>query len=84
MPIEIIFPRPEALNLGRSGYSYAEGVHLSARQDCIALQPINSAGNLSAARIVVPKSHLGALRDAIDQLLADQAGKPTQTEEPTS
>lgn len=71
---EITFPQTEARNLGRHGFSYSCGLHISSRQDCIAFQPINSKGNLTAARIVVPKTHLPALLETLAELMN---GRPT-------
>lgn len=69
---QIKFPEAEYMTLGRNGFSKACGLSVQDISGTLFLEPINSKGDLTNARIVVPMTHVEQLRDALDQILRDQ------------
>lgn len=59
------------MTLGRNGYSQAFGIEISDFTDAVLLEPINSKGDIGRARLVVPKTHIHALRDVLNNIIAD-------------
>jgi hypothetical protein len=59
--------------LGRSGFVQCHGIAISNLHPEIFLEPINSRGDLSSCRIVVPLASVAALRDALTVILAEPA-----------
>jgi hypothetical protein len=59
--------------LGRSGYVLCHGIAVTNLHPEVFLEPINSRGDISSARIVVPLASIAALRDALTAILAEPA-----------
>lgn len=59
--------------LGRSGYIQCHGVAVTNLHPEIFLEPLNSRGDISSARIVIPLASVAALRDALSAILAEPA-----------
>lgn len=82
----ILWPACERYNLSRSGYIKACGIEIFASPSVqeIYLEPLSSKGTTRPARIVVPRTHLKALRDALDTILAsqEQDAKPANCRAP--
>lgn len=57
--------------LGRSGYVQCHGISIANLGPEIFLEPINSRGDLSSCRIVVPLGSVAELRDALTALLQE-------------
>lgn len=74
---KIQFPATSFRNFGRNRFTKSCGIELSVMHtegaDEVFIEPINSNGKVSNARLVVPMTHLEALRDAIDELLEGDA-----------
>ena len=67
---EVCFPRTQWQTLGRNGSSESCGIQVLQQGAEVFLQPINSRGNVSRARLVVPLTHLRQIRDALNDILA--------------
>lgn len=59
--------------LGRSGYVQCHGISVINLHPEIFLEAVNSRGDISAVRIVVPLASVAALRDALSEILAEPA-----------
>lgn len=72
MEIEIRFPMPERLVRGGSKYAHTSGIWMFDSSGVVEIMSMTGKGERSeSVRLVVPFSHVRALRDALDLMDAN-------------
>ena len=71
--IKIKYPRTTFDALGRNSFTQQHGIAVSNLSPEVFLEPIGWRGDIGRARLVVPFTHVAALRDALIAILAEPA-----------